>query len=207
MKTQKELMDYIYRYQRHLYDPSRWLFLFGRDRMLDLIALQGDEKVLEIGCGTARNLIVLAKRHPALRLYGIDASQEMLKTARKKAKNYPIKLFYTLAEEFDYARHTDFDVIFFSYSLSMIPTWRQVLGDALDNLKTGGRLYIVDFWDQRDWPGWFVYALRKWLDWFHVKCEPALLAYLQQLDSDGDIRLEMMPVLKRYSYILVVEKM
>jgi S-adenosylmethionine-diacylgycerolhomoserine-N-methlytransferase len=188
MKTQKELMDYIYKYQRYIYDPSRRLFLFGRDRMLDLIALKGDEKVLEIGCGTARNLV------------------EMLKTARNKAKNYAIQLFYTLAEEFDYDKHTNFDVVFFSYSLSMIPTWKRVLEDALSNLRPGGALYIVDFWDQRDLPAWFVYALRKWLDLFHVKCEPELLAYLQQLSLNKEIRLEIIPILKRYSYIAVVEK-
>lgn len=207
MRTQQELMDYIYRYQRHFYDLSRWTFLFGRDRMLDLIDLRGGEKVLEIGCGTARNLIRLAKRHPSLRLYGIDASQEMLKTARRRAANYRIELFHTLAEEFDYDTHTDFDVVFFSYSLSMIPTWNRVLEDALANLRQGGRLYIVDFWDQKDLPAWIGYLLRKWLDLFHVKFEPKLLERLQELSSDKEINLEIVPILRRYSYIAVVGKM
>lgn len=206
MRTQKELMDYIYKYQRHFYDPSRRLFLFGRDRMLDLVDLEGDEKVLEIGCGTARNLIRLAKKHPSLRLYGIDASKEMLRTARKKAKNYEIKLFYTLAEEFDYDKNTDFDIVFFSYSLSMIPEWKRVLEDALRNLRKGGALYIVDFWDQREMPAWFGYMLRKWLSLFHVRFKPKLLEYLQLLDFYKEITLEIIPVYKRYSYIAMVKK-
>jgi len=206
MRTQKELMDYIYKYQRHFYDPSRRLFLFGRDRMLDLVDLEGDEKVLEIGCGTARNLIRLAKKHPSLRLYGIDASKEMLRTARKKAKNYEIKLFYTLAEEFDYDKNTDFDIVFFSYSLSMIPEWKRVLEDALRNLRKGGALYIVDFWDQREMPAWFGYMLRKWLSLFHVRFKPKLLKYLQLLDFYKEITLEIIPVYKRYSYIAMVKK-
>jgi S-adenosylmethionine-diacylgycerolhomoserine-N-methlytransferase len=174
--------------------------------MLDLIDLEGNEKVLEIGCGTARNLIRLAGKHPSLRLYGIDASREMLKTAQKKARNYQIKLFYTLAEEFDYDKHTNFDVIFFSYSLSMIPEWKRVLEDALRNLKKGGALYIVDFWDQKDLPLWFGYILRKWLSLFHVRFEPKLLGYLEQLSLNRDIDLEIIPICKRYSYIALIEK-
>ena len=207
MRTQQESMDYIYKYQRYIYDLSRWTFLFGRDRMLDLIDLRGDEKVLEIGCGTARNLIRLAKRYPSLRLYGIDASQEMLKTARRKAGNYAIELFYTLAEEFDYIKYTGFDVVFFSYSLSMIPTWRRVLDDALANLGPGGALYIVDFWDQGDLPAWFGFLLRKWLDLFHVQFEPRLLERLHELSANKEIDLEIIPVLRRYSYIAMAEKM
>jgi len=206
MRTQKELMDYIYRYQRHFYDPSRRLFLFGRDRMLDLLDLEGDERVLEIGCGTARNLIRLTRRHPSLRLYGIDASEEMLKTARRKARNHQIELFYTLAEEFDYDKYTSFDVVFFSYSLSMIPEWKRVLEGALANLRKGGALYIVDFWDQRELPVWFGYILRQWLSLFHVKFEPELLEYLQQLDLNKEITLQIISVYKRYSYIAVAKK-
>jgi S-adenosylmethionine-diacylgycerolhomoserine-N-methlytransferase len=206
MKTQKELMDHIYRYQRHIYDLSRRTFLFGRDRMLDQIDLEGDEKVLEIGCGTARNLIRLARKQPSLELYGIDASKEMLKTARKKARDYPIKLFYTLAEEFDYDRYAEFDVVIFSYSLSMIPEWKRVLGDALENLKQGGRLYIIDFWDQKGMPSWFGAVLRKWLSVFHVRFEPKLVRYLEQLSFNGEINLELMPVCSRYAYIAAVEK-
>ena len=74
MSTQQALMDRFYRVQRHFYDLTRRLFLLGRDRMLDLLRLQGHENVLEIGCGTARNLIWLARRHPSLGLYGVDAS-------------------------------------------------------------------------------------------------------------------------------------
>jgi S-adenosylmethionine-diacylgycerolhomoserine-N-methlytransferase len=206
MNTQQALMDRFYRLQRHVYDLTRRVFLPGRDRMLDLMHLQGHETVLEIGCGTARNLVRLARGHPSLRLYGIDASVEMLKTARKKARGYSIVLLHTLAQAFDYASHPDFDVIFFSYSLSMMPGWKGALERALAALQRGGRLYIVDFWDQRDLPAWFGCLLRGWLSLFHVRFEPALLAYLEQLSGRGEIDLEIVPVCKRYAYIVAIEK-
>lgn len=40
--------------------------------------------VLEIGCGTGRNLKLMAEAYPALRLTRIDISDEMLKFARAK---------------------------------------------------------------------------------------------------------------------------
>ena len=75
-------MDDMYRMQRHIYDLTRRYYLFGRDRLIeDLGALPG-ETVCEVGCGTGRNLVLLARRYPETRFMGLDASEEMLKSAR-----------------------------------------------------------------------------------------------------------------------------
>jgi S-adenosylmethionine-diacylgycerolhomoserine-N-methlytransferase len=175
--------------------------------MLDRMHLEGRETVLEIGCGTARNLVRLARRHPSLRLYGIDASAEMLKTARRKARARRIALVHALGQEFPYARHPAFDAIFFSYSLSMMPGWERVLEQALAALPRGGRLYIVDFWDQRDLPAWFRRLLPAWLGLFHVRFEPRLLETLERRRSAGEIELEILPVCRRYAYLAAVAKL
>ena len=60
-------MDRIYRFERHLYDPLRKFFLFGRDRLLKRLEVRPGDRVLEVGCGTARNLIKLYRRHPEAR--------------------------------------------------------------------------------------------------------------------------------------------
>ena len=75
-------MNRLYRYQRHVYDLMRQYFLFGRDALLARMKLRPGERVLEVGCGTARNLIRLHDRERSLRLFGVDASSEMLMTAR-----------------------------------------------------------------------------------------------------------------------------
>ncbi|MEJ0071516.1 MAG: class I SAM-dependent methyltransferase [Pseudomonadota bacterium] len=49
--------------------------------MIRQLAPRPQDRICEIGCGTARNLIRLARHYPTIRLYGIDASAEMLKTA------------------------------------------------------------------------------------------------------------------------------
>ncbi|HEX4861498.1 MAG TPA: class I SAM-dependent methyltransferase, partial [Rhizomicrobium sp.] len=76
-----ELMDGVYRYQRHIYDFTRKYYLFGRDSLIDAMALDPGSRAVEVGCGTARNLIRMAKRYPDAQLFGLDASQAMLETA------------------------------------------------------------------------------------------------------------------------------
>ena len=58
----------IYRYQRYIYDASRKYYLLGRDRLLDELGPPPGAAVLEIACGTGRNLIKAAQRYPACAL-------------------------------------------------------------------------------------------------------------------------------------------
>ena len=210
-----EKMDAMYRWTRFVYDATRKYYLLGRDRLLEAIELQSGDRVLEIGCGTARNLIKLARARPDIHCYGLDASNEMLATAAAKVKSQRLGdrviLKLGLAEEVSYARTFDldapFDAVFFSYSLSMIPTWSQAIDSALTNIKRGGAFYVVDFWDQEGWPRWFRFMLKGWLDIFHVHYRPELLDYLQQLDEDGVGSLTVKSVARRYAYIATFRKL
>jgi len=71
----------MYRSQRHIYDLTRRFFLLGRERLLATVDVPEGGTVLEIGCGTARNLIRIAHAYPSARLFGLDVSDEMLKSA------------------------------------------------------------------------------------------------------------------------------
>lgn len=170
-----DLMDRIYRRQRHVYDFTRKYYLLGRDQLLDRLAPPAGSRVLEIGCGTARNLIVAAHKYPGVDFFGIDVSSEMLDTARKLVERdalaSDIRLARADAATFDPALLfgvPSFSRIFVSYSLSMIPDWQAVLTRALTWLAPGGELHVVDFGGQEQLPDWFKVALRKWLSLFHV---------------------------------------
>lgn len=173
----------MYRHQRHIYDLTRKFYLLGRDRLIGTLPLRPGDRVCEIGCGTARNLIALARRHPGVALYGIDASAEMLATARlaiaRARLAERIELRQGLAEALDaqalFGLERPFDAVIFAYSLSMIPPWREAIERALANLRPGGCLAIVDFWDQRGLPAWFARALRAWLALFDVQPRLELL--------------------------------
>lgn len=208
-----ENMDRMYRMQRYFYDLSRKYYLLGRDQLLDEMNVLPCESVLEAGCGTARNLIILGKRHPQAKLFGLDASAAMLETAQTKVDAAGIKnthLKTALADDFKYDqsfRLTEpFDKIFFSYSLSMIPPWKESLENALANLKPGGTLYIVDFYDQKELPAPFRAFLKWWLAKFHVQFWEGLISHLQTIEERGTGTLKISPLFKRYSFIAEITK-
>jgi len=201
-------MDRMYRVQRYFYDFTRKYYLLGRDQLLTEMDVQPGENVLEVGCGTGRNLIILARRHPDARLYGLDASTAMLETAGSKidgARINNIGLKTALADDFAYDKtfglHEKFDKIFFSYSISMIPPWRESIDSALANLKPGGRLYIVDFFDQGTWPRAFRAVLGSWLAQFSVQYPSGLRAYLLELENAGIGESDFRPLYRGYCFI------
>ena len=203
-----ENMDRMYRLQRYFYDLTRKYYLLGRDQLLDDMDVQAGEHILEIGCGTARNLIVLAKRFPNAKLYGLDASAAMLETAKSKMENAGVKniiLKTALADDFSFDQTFGlshlFDKIFFSYSISMIPPWRESIENTLNNLKPCGRLFIVDFYDQKDFPAAFQKLLKWWLKKFHVRFWDDLHPYLNTMATRGLGSLSITSLFHRYSFI------
>ena len=145
-------MDRMYRFQRHFYDASRRYYLLGRDQLLDRLAPPQGGSILEIGCGTGRNLIGAAQRYGQAKLFGIDISQEMLKTALgtmgRMGYGKRVKVACADATSFDpivALGQERFDRIYFSYTLSMIPDWQAALRHALSLLSEDGELHIVDF--------------------------------------------------------------
>ncbi len=172
------LMDATYRYQRLIYDATRRYYLLGRDRLIRDLAPPTGAHVLEIACGTGRNLKRIAQRYPGCHLYGLDISEQMLRTARAKLAGQAI-LARADACDFDASAlfgRDRFDRIIFSFSLSMIPEWRGALAHGLAHLAPWGELHIVDFGDQERLPDWFRAMLHAWLSRFHVAPRPTLFA-------------------------------
>src|ERR1700733_2847143 len=78
MSAAAELMDRTYRHQRHVYDFTRKYYLLGRDPMIAELCPGDGDRVLEIGCGTGRNLTAAARRFPGAHFFGVDVSNAML---------------------------------------------------------------------------------------------------------------------------------
>lgn len=51
-------MNRIYRRQRHVYDLTRKYYLLGCNRLIERLDVEPFQSVLEIGCGTGRNLVL-----------------------------------------------------------------------------------------------------------------------------------------------------
>jgi S-adenosylmethionine-diacylgycerolhomoserine-N-methlytransferase len=205
-------MDRMYRRQRHVYDLTRKFYLLGRDRLIDGLAPPRGGRVLEIACGTGRNLIRVARRYPDVRAYGIDISREMLTTARGQIDRAGLSGRVTVgqgdATAFDPRElfgADSFDRVFISYALSMIPPWRETVARACEALAAGGSLHIVDFGDQSALPQSFRAALRRWLELFSVHPRVTLEADLARFARSRGFDLAFVPLYRRYAFLAVLE--
>jgi S-adenosylmethionine-diacylgycerolhomoserine-N-methlytransferase len=190
-----QLMNRIYRRQRHIYDVTRRWFLLGRGRLIADLRPGPADAVLEMGCGTGRNLVVAAQRYPHAQFFGIDVSTDMLASAIEAIGRASLSSRVRVAHADATAFHPNllfgrqrFERIMISYSLSMMPAWHTALDLALSLLAGGGRLYVVDFGRQEGWPGLLRAALRAWLAHFHVQPPDALEAELAALAARAGAR-------------------
>jgi S-adenosylmethionine-diacylgycerolhomoserine-N-methlytransferase len=192
-------MNRMYRRQRHIYDGTRRYYLLGRDRLIAGLQPAPGANVLEIGCGTGRNLVQAASLYPDARFFGIDVSTEMLTSAissvARRGMTGRIRLAHGDGTAFDPQLLFNlpcFDHVMISYSLSMIPDWRAVLQAAANRLTPGGRLHVVDFGNQERLPGIARALLLRWLAMFDVTPRDDLEGALSAMaeSSGGDLQFE-----------------
>ncbi|MGZ2441508.1 SAM-dependent methyltransferase [Sinorhizobium medicae] len=138
------LMDRMYRHQRYIYDFTRKYYLFGRDTLLRELTPAPGASILEVGCGTGRNLAMIGDLYPGVRLFGLDISAEMLAAAKTKLRRQGRPdSFLRVADATDFTAasfgQNGFDRIVISYALSMVPDWGK--GDRCrDRRAKPGRL-------------------------------------------------------------------
>lgn len=151
-KAQNERMQKYYEWQSKIYDSTRWSFLFGRHKIIQVIPslLQRDVNILEVGCGTGYNVVKLAKKYKTAQITGLDVSTDMIDLSKKNTEPFKDRVTllaepYTLGD----TRWTNsLDIILFSYSLTMInPQWEELIQQAKNDLKEGGAIAVVDFYN------------------------------------------------------------
>jgi S-adenosylmethionine-diacylgycerolhomoserine-N-methlytransferase len=210
---QKALMDDVYALHRHFYDLTRKFYLFGRDRLIRGLVPPQDGTVVEVGCGTARNLIVAAKEWPEARFHGFDISEAMLETARKSVERHGLGDEITLAQgdagRFDTGALfglEQVDRIFMSYTLSMIPPWQEAIERGAACLAPGGSLHIIDFGQYERLPGWAKRLHFKSLNDFHVFPRRELPAVLKRVAEAQDLALDFTPLYRGYAWSAVLRR-
>lgn len=203
-----ERMDAMYRYQRHIYDLTRKYYLLGRDTMISGIEIPQGGTLLEVGCGTGRNLLLARRHYPTAGLYGLDISSEMLASARqnfRKERELPV-LRVADATRFasgDFGT-SGFDRVMISYALSMIPDWKAAIDRSLAALSPSGSLHIVDFGQQEHLPLLVKTGLQAWLARFHVTPRADLQRVLEDRAHAHGLQLSFQPMWRGYAWHAVL---
>jgi S-adenosylmethionine-diacylgycerolhomoserine-N-methlytransferase len=213
MSDAAALMDHMYRRQRHIYDLSRKFYLLGRDEAIARLRPAPGHKVLEIGCGTGRNLIKLAQAYPQASLFGLDVSREMLATAAASTTRAGLASRITFAQgdatTFDPQRLfgcASFERVMISYALSMISPWHEALAHALDVVAPGGSLQIVDFGGCGGLPSPFKAGLRRWLAMFDVNPRDDLTGALAAMAAKRHMTCGIENWFRGYAILAVAER-
>ncbi|NTI49108.1 class I SAM-dependent methyltransferase [Agrobacterium rhizogenes] len=209
-KNHAGLMDGMYRYQRHIYDLTRKYYLFGRDRTIAHLNVPFGGSLLEVGCGTGRNMLLAHRRFPSAKLYGLDISQEMLLSARNNFRGLKQMPDFRVADATAFSSTefgvSGFDRVMVSYALSMIPDWKSAIDASLDAVAPGGELHIVDFGQQERLPGWFRTVLKGWLKKFHVTPRADLRTVLEERVETRGAKLIFEEIGRGYAWRAVIIK-
>jgi ubiquinone/menaquinone biosynthesis C-methylase UbiE len=129
-----------------LFEWILWLPRGIREAAVRRLELQPGERVLEVGCGTGRNLKYLeAAVGPDGHIFGVDLSEQMLARCRalcEKRRWQNVTL--VRGDALEYTTPGQVDAILFSLSYCTMLHRKQILSHVWSQLRPGGRLVILE---------------------------------------------------------------
>lgn len=119
-----------------------------RKKVIHEAKIQPDEKVLDVGCGTATQIIAIKKAHPDADIQGLDADENIMKIAEKKLSEnkLSVKITQGFADEIPFPNES-FHLVITTLMMHhlLTPNKKQAFKEFYRILKRGGRLLLVDF--------------------------------------------------------------
>ena len=119
-----------------------------REKLIELANLKGNEKVLDIGCGTGTLDLMIDEVLEKGSICGIDIAPRMVKIAKKKAEEKGCKIGYRTGSSLDLPyKNNEFDVIFTSLIYHHLDYEEKcrTLREIYRALKSKGRYISAEF--------------------------------------------------------------
>lgn len=112
------------------------------------LRLRPGDTVYDLGCGTGLLLEELVKAvGPGGKVIAVDFSEGMLAVAKARAERHGWKnVELVQADLTTYVPPKVADAAIFCLSLSVIPSYEDVLKNAIGFVKPGGRIVVADSW-------------------------------------------------------------
>jgi ubiquinone/menaquinone biosynthesis C-methylase UbiE len=129
------------------YDPLVSLFLGNTfKKMVRALTLNGNEKLLDLGCGSGNLLAEIKTRKPSTDLVGVDIDSNILNIAGKKKILRDVDFIESSITELPFANET-FDVAVSSLVFHHLSCdqKKEALNEIFRVLKSGGVFWYFDF--------------------------------------------------------------
>ncbi len=179
------------------YDFITVFLSYGMDqgwkrKLLEMLNLKGDERALDLACGTGDITFALADRLPSGESLGLDITHGMLVIAESKRREKNAgNVFFHRADimQMPFA-DASFDYVTCGYALRNVPDVELALVEIKRVLKPGGRFLSLDFAHPKN-------RIYRWLYFRYLIAVGSALGFV--LHGDPDTYRYIPESLKLYS--------
>ncbi len=123
-------------------------FPASADHLAALLRLRGDERVLDVACGTGHASLAVARMLPKGRVTAVDFSSGMLDQARRKADSLGVRNVEFIERDMQtlgFEGH--FDIAVCAFGIFFVEDMDRQLAHIASAVKSGGRITITNFQD------------------------------------------------------------
>ena len=150
-KSQKTiLVQKVFNKVAKKYDLMNDLMSFGthrlwKKRLVELINIQNNQKILDIGSGTGDVGIKIAKQKKSVEIFLGDLNLSMLQIGKKKNNNEKNVYWINMNAENLPFKNNYFDKCIMSFCLRNITDMDKALNESIRVLKSGGEFFCLEF--------------------------------------------------------------
>lgn len=113
-------------------------------RLFDRYRLQGELRILDLGCGTGEITRRLAVRYPQASVLGVDILGSNLKIARQQSRALASRVQYARGDAFELQYEAAaFDLVVCRHMSQAVPDFAQVLAEITRVLRPDGWLHLL----------------------------------------------------------------